>query len=71
MTVLGADVLTEEQKQQLAERFYEYAGRRQMASRRDRSCPRVIRRRLQPWPRKHDQKSHQCPLHVRILKRSS
>jgi hypothetical protein len=69
--LLGADILTEQQKQHLAERFYEFAGRRVMAKKRSRSCPRVVRRCMQSWPCKRDQKSHQGPLHVHILAKTS
>lgn len=69
--LLGAEILTEQQKQQLAERFYEFAGRRVMAKKRSRSCPRVVRRCMQSWPRKRDQKNNQGPLHIHILPKVS
>jgi len=69
--LLGADVLTNRQKQQLAERFYSFAGRRLMAKKRSRSCPRAVRRCMQSWPCKRDQKCHQGPLHVHILAKAS
>src|SRR5664280_195303 len=65
--LLGADVLTDKQKQQLAERFYSFAGRRMMAKKRSRSCPRVVRRCMQSWPCKREQIRHQGPLRVHIL----
>ena len=64
--LLGADILTEEQKQQLCDRFYTLAARRVMARKRQRSCPRALRQPVQPWPRKRDQKSVAGPLHVSI-----
>ncbi len=45
--LLGADILSEEQKQALCERFYDLAARRAMNKRRHRSCPRVLRRPVQ------------------------
>ena len=66
--LLGADILTERQKQQLCERFYALAGRRLMANKRNRSCPRVLRQTVLPWPRKKDQPSLQGPLQVSILR---
>jgi hypothetical protein len=65
--LLGADLLTEKQKQELAERFYWIASQRKMAKKRSRSCPRAVRQRMQPWPRKTNQKSHAGPLEVQIV----
>jgi hypothetical protein len=65
--LLGADILTEEQKQQLCDRFYALAARRVMAKKRSRSCPRAMRQPFQPWPRKKNQKSIEGPLQVTIL----
>lgn len=65
--LLGADILTEEQKQQLYDRFYRLAARRVMAKKRDRSCPRAMRQPIQPWPRKRNQKSTEGPLEVSVL----
>lgn len=68
---IGADILSEEQKQQLCERFYWLASQRKMAKKRCRSCPRAMRQPIQPWPRKKNQKSSCAPLHIAIVKRSS
>ena len=65
--LLGADILSEDQKQQLCDRFYTLAARRVMAKKRSRSCPRAMRQPIQPWPRKRDQKSFESPLHVAVL----
>jgi hypothetical protein len=64
--LLGADILSEEQKQQLCERFYNLAARRVMAKKRSRSCPRAMRQTMQPWPRKKNQKSFEGPLDISI-----
>jgi hypothetical protein len=64
--LLGADILTEDQKQQLCDRFYALAGRRLMPKKRNRSCPRAMRQPVQPWPRKRDQKSFAGALKVSI-----
>lgn len=64
--LLGADILTENQKQQLCDRFYALAGRRMMAQKRNRSCPRAMRQPVQPWPRKKDQKAFEGPLQVSV-----
>ena len=65
--LLGADILTADQKQQLCDRFYALAARRVMAKKRNRSCPRALRQPVQPWPRKRDQKSFEGPLQVSVL----
>ena len=65
--LLGADILTEDQKQQLCVRFYAMAARRVMAKKRSRSCPRVLRQPIQPWPRKRDQKSFEGPLQFSVV----
>ena len=67
--LLGADILSEEQKQALCERFYDLAARRAMNKRRHRSCPRVLRRPIQSWPRKRNQKESNGPLTVSILRK--
>ena len=69
--LLGADILSETQKQQLCERFYLLASRRMMAKKRCRSCPRAMRQPIQPWPRKKKQKSSIAPLNVSIVGSSS
>ncbi len=65
--LLGADILTEKQKQQLVERFYALASRRVMQNKRTRSCPRVMRQPIQPWPRKKNQKSSTDPLIISVV----
>ena len=65
--LLGADILTEEQKQALCDRFYALAARRVMPKKRTRSCPRVLRQPVQPWPRKRDQQSFEGPLHISVV----
>jgi len=65
--LLGADILREDQKQELCNRFYLLAARRVMAKKRNRSCPRAMRQPVQPWPRKRNQKSFEGPLQVSVL----
>src|SRR5205814_8202187 len=64
--LLGADILSEAQKQALCERFYELAARRVMPKKRLRSCPRAMRQPIQPWPRKRNQKSVQGSIEVAV-----
>jgi hypothetical protein len=68
---IGADILSEEQKQQLCERFYWLASQRMTAKKRSRSCPRAMRQPVQPWPRKKNQRSSVAPLHIAIVKSPS
>lgn len=48
---LGGDLLSEQQKQQLSERFYDQAGTYLTPKRRVRSCPRKVRQPVSSWPR--------------------
>ena len=64
--LLGADLLSETQKQALAERFYHLASTRTMAKKRTRSCPRAMRQPMQPWPKKRDQKGSTAPLTIDV-----
>lgn len=66
--LLGADILTEKQKQQLCERFYGLAASRVMQKKRTRSCPRAMRQTVQPWPRKKHQKDSTEPLTISIVR---
>ena len=65
--LVGADILSEQQKQQLCERFYWLASRRMMAKKRSRSCPRAMKQPIQPWPRKKNQKSSTAPHNIAIV----
>lgn len=68
--LLGADILTEEQKQQLVDRFYALASRRVMPKKRTRSCPRALRQPHQPWPKKRNQRSSTAPLRISVIRTS-
>lgn len=59
---LGADLLSEEQKEALVERFYEHARRMVSRPRRSRSCPRAVRQPVSSWPRLLNNKSFNGPL---------
>lgn len=61
---LGADLLSEEQKAALVERFYEFARRfvKVKRKRRSRSCPRAVRQPVSGWPRLLKNKSIEGPL---------
>jgi hypothetical protein len=65
--LLGADILSEQQKQTLCERFYRLAARRLMPKKRSRSCGRTMRQTIQPWPRTKTPQSLEGPFHVSIL----
>lgn len=66
--LLGDDILSSRQKQQLVDRFYWMAGQMKMAKKRSRSCPRVVRQRTKRWPRKTNQKSFDGPIAIRVVK---
>lgn len=68
--LLGADILTEKQKQQLCDRFHALAARRCMPKKRNRACPRVLRQPHQSWPKKRNQKSSTAPLQMSIMSRT-
>lgn len=65
--LVGADLLTEAQKQTFRERFYALAARQVMPQKRARSCPRVLCQTMQPWPRKRNQKSIEGPFQISVL----
>lgn len=56
---LGGDLLSARQKQQLTEKFLEWAGRYVTRRRnRPRTCPRAVRQPVSGWPRlRHNQSS--------------
>jgi hypothetical protein len=66
--LLGAEILSEKQKQALCDRFYSLAARRLMPKKRGRSCPRTIRQTIQRWPRTQIPKSITGPLAITILR---
>jgi hypothetical protein len=66
--LLGADILSEDQKQHLCERFYQLAGKHSMAKKRVRSCPRVMRQPQQQFPRKRNQKSSTDPVSIKMAR---
>ena len=59
---LGADLLSDDQKEALIERFYEQARRMVSRKRRARSCPRAVRQPVSSWPRLLTNKSFEGPL---------
>jgi hypothetical protein len=65
---LGGDLLSARQKQQLAERFLEQAGRSVTRRRpRPRSCPRAVRQPVSGWPRLRRNQSWEGPVHFKLL----
>jgi hypothetical protein len=65
--LLGADILTPAQMQQLTRRFYDLCARQAMPKKRIRSCPRALRQPIQPWPRKRNQPSSTEPTEISIV----
>lgn len=64
---LGDDLLTEEQKQQLTERFYEQARTCLTPKRRLRSCPRKVRQPVSGWPRLLKNEYSEEPVNFRFI----
>jgi hypothetical protein len=63
---LGEDLLSDEQKRELTERFYKQARRYIIAPKRTRSCPRAVRQPVSSWPRLLKNESHEGPLRFAI-----
>jgi hypothetical protein len=65
---LGGDLLSARQKQELTERFLEWAGRYVTRRRpRPRSCPRAVRQPVSGWPRLRRNQSWEGPVHFKLL----
>lgn len=65
---LGGDLLSARQKEQLTEKFLEWAGRYVTRRRpRPRSCPRAMRQPVSGWPRLLQNQSWEGPVHFKIL----
>lgn len=66
--LLGAEILSEKQKQALCDRFYSLAARRLMPKKRARSCPRTMRQPRLRWPCTKVPTSITGPLTITILR---
>jgi hypothetical protein len=65
---LGGDLLSARQKQELTERFLEWAGRYVTRRRpRPRSCPRAVRQPVSGWPRLRRNQSWEGPVRFKLL----
>jgi hypothetical protein len=65
---LGGDLLSARQKQQLTDKFLEWAGRYVTRQRRrPRSCPRAVRQPVGGWPRLRRNQSWEGPVHFKVL----
>jgi hypothetical protein len=64
---LGDDILSEEQKRKLVERFYQHARRCVTPPKRARSCPRAVRQPVSGWPRIIKNESHEGPLRFQLV----
>lgn len=62
-----SDLLSEDQKEQMADRFRSVMSRLKMQKKRARSCPRVLRQPIQPWPRKKLQREHSGPVSIAVI----
>lgn len=64
---LGADLLSQEQKEALVQRFCEQARRMVSRPRRSRSCPRAVRQPVSSWPRLVHNKSLEGSLRFTVF----
>jgi hypothetical protein len=66
---LGRDLLSARQKEQLTEKFLEFARRWYVTPRRKRprSCPRAVRQPVSSWPRLRRNQSWDGPVHFNLL----
>lgn len=64
---LGDDLLSEQQKQQLTERFYQRARSCLTPKRRLRSCPRKVRQPVSGWPRLMENEYCEAPITFKIV----
>jgi hypothetical protein len=64
---LGEDLLSERQKRQLVDRFYQQMRTMATGKRRSRSCPRVVRQPIRGWPRKTKNVSHEGEIDYEIV----
>jgi len=65
---LAGDLLSGQQKQELTERFLEWAGRHVTRRRpRPRSCPRAVRQPASSWPRLRCDQSWEGPVRFKLL----
>jgi hypothetical protein len=63
---LGEGILTDEQKQQLVEKFYAQMRAMLKGKRRRRSCPRKVRQPVRGWPRKTENASYEGEVTYKI-----
>lgn len=64
---LGEDLLSQRQKHQLVDRFYQQMRAMATGKRRSRSCPRAVRQPIRGWPRKTRNTSHQGQIVYEIV----
>jgi hypothetical protein len=65
---IGGELLSQWQKEQLTEKFLEFARRQVTRKRkRPRSCPRAVRQPVSGWPRLRRNQSWEGPVHFKLL----
>lgn len=64
---LGDDLLSDDQKQQLTERFYQQVLRCATPPKRARSCPRAVRQPVSNWPRLIQNESNEGPVRFQLV----
>lgn len=65
---IGGQLLSQRQKEQLREKFQQFARRYVTWKRkRPRSCPRAVRQPVSKWPRLRRNQAWEGPVHFRLL----
>jgi hypothetical protein len=65
---IGGELLSQRQKEQLTEKFLEFAQRQVTRKRkRPRSCPRAVRQPVSRWPRLRRNQSWTEPVNFKML----
>jgi hypothetical protein len=65
---IGGELLSRRQKEQLTEKFLEFARRYVTRKRkRPRSCPRAVRQPVSKWPRLRRNQAWEGPVHFKLL----
>lgn len=65
---LCGDLLTEKQREAVAERFYQQMEACVVPQRRQRSCPRAVRQPIKKWPRLQKNESTTGPFQIHIIR---
>ena len=65
--MVAGDLLTQEQKQGMTDRFYWVISQLRTPKKRKRSCPRVLVQPVRGWPRKRGQRSFEGEIQITVI----